>query len=114
MMLLTIGLKELDLLLLTLHLPNEVDHIGQLLDLDVLGINVVVQLINEPPQLVRGLPHKVNAHPSDQKGGSVDKGLQTMNFGQELSPNHSGVMRNPLPPIWPSPFLGSNEPYSKR
>jgi hypothetical protein len=55
------GPQLLDLFDLFLHSPNEVvDHVGQLINLDVLGINMTVELINDPPYTVRSIPNEIN------------------------------------------------------
>jgi hypothetical protein len=52
--------KATDLLGLSLHLPNEIiDHVGQLLDLDVLTVNTTIQFIHYLPYSVGGIPDKV-------------------------------------------------------
>jgi hypothetical protein len=53
-MLLPMVLKEFDLLSLLFGLPNKiVDHVGQLLNLNLLHINATVQLVYHPPYTVR-------------------------------------------------------------
>jgi hypothetical protein len=61
MVFLSIGLKEFNLLLLPLYLPYKIiDHVGQLVDLDILGIDMTAQLIDKPPQLVGSLSHEID------------------------------------------------------
>jgi hypothetical protein len=56
------SVKALDCLGLSLHLPNKiVDHVGQLVDLDVLNVNTIVQLIHYLPYSVSGIPNEVDA-----------------------------------------------------
>ena len=59
-LILLIGLQEINLLGLTLHLPNKVvDHISQLINLHILRINAVVQLVNHPSYTISCFPPKL-------------------------------------------------------
>jgi hypothetical protein len=104
-LLLSIVLEDLNRLGLSLHLPNKiVDHIGQLLDLDVLNVNITVQFIHYLPYSVRSLPDEVNTLVQ-----TIDRMvlraihmfylvIQHVDLRQELGPHGGGVLGVPLAP----------------
>jgi hypothetical protein len=60
-MLFSISLEHLDFFSLPLHLLNEVvDHIGQLLNLDVLSVDSAIKLIDNVTYLIGHLTNKVD------------------------------------------------------
>jgi hypothetical protein len=60
-MFLPTGTKRLDLLMLTLHLPNKVvNHIGQLIYLDILRVDAAVQFINHSTYLIGHIPNEID------------------------------------------------------
>jgi hypothetical protein len=60
-LLLSIGLQHLYLLRLPFNLPNEVvDHVGQLLDLNVLNVNTTIQFVHHLPYLVSSIPNEID------------------------------------------------------
>ena len=97
------NLQGLDLLSLTLHLPNKViDHVGQLVNLDVLHINSVVQLIYDLPYTIGCLSYKINMF-IQMIDGMVLSAIQLINLigqhvdlGQQLYPNRGGILGVPL------------------
>jgi hypothetical protein len=60
MMLIAAGLKQPNLLCLSFGPSDEiVDHIGQLINLDILSINMTIELVNNPFYTIRGIPDEI-------------------------------------------------------
>jgi hypothetical protein len=56
-----IGLEKFDLLGLPFSLSNQiVDHVGQLFDLNLLRINTAIQLVNNPPYMIRRITNEID------------------------------------------------------
>jgi hypothetical protein len=116
-LLLPIILKGLNRLGLSFHLPDEViDHVGQLIDLDVLNVNATVQLIHNLPYSISSLPDEVNMFIQ-----TVDwvvlltintsyLVIQHVDLRQELSPYGGGVLGVPLAPHLALPLLWLKQP----
>jgi hypothetical protein len=83
---------------LSLNLPDEIiDHVGQLLDLDVLTVNTTIQLIHYLPYSVGGIPNEVNTFV--QTIDSSDLVVQHVDLGQKLSPYGGGILGLVLTPF---------------
>jgi hypothetical protein len=98
-MTLPIVLEVLDLFGLLLGFPNEiVDHVGQLLNLNILDVNLVIQFVNHLPNTIRHITNKVNMFVQliNQMVLLMIKtsnlAIQHMDLGQELSPYGSSVL----------------------
>jgi hypothetical protein len=99
-------LKALNCLGLSLHLPDKIiDHVGQLLDLDILNVNTTVQFIHYLPYSVSGIPDEVNAFIQTINWVvllTIDSSylvVQHVDLRQELSPYGSGILGFPLAPL---------------
>jgi hypothetical protein len=89
---------QCDRLGLSLNLPDEIiDHVGQLLDLDVLTVNTTIQLIHYLPYSVGGIPDEVNTF--IQTIDSSDLVVQHVDLGQKLSPYGGGILGLALTPF---------------
>jgi hypothetical protein len=54
-------LKDLNLLGLPLYFPNEViDHIGQLINLDILGVNTTIEFVNNPSYTIGSVSNEIH------------------------------------------------------
>jgi hypothetical protein len=111
-LLLPIILKGLNRLGLILHLSNKiVDHVGQLVDLDVLNVNTTVQFINHLPYSISSLSDEVNAfvQPIDQVVlltiNSSYLVVQHVDLRQELGSYSGGILGVPLTPHLALPLL---------
>jgi hypothetical protein len=115
-MLLLIILEDFDLLGLLLSLPDKIiDHIGQLLDLDLLCINMTVQLVNNPPYAIRRITDKVNTFLQTISRmvlltiNMSNLVVQNMDLCQELSPYGSGILGVSLAPHLALPLFWLEE-----
>jgi hypothetical protein len=105
-LLLPLVLKGLDCLGLSFHLPDKIiDHVGQLVDLDILNVNMTVQFIHYLPYSISPIPDEVDTFIQ-----TIDRVVlltinpsylvvQHMDLRQELSPNGGGILGFPLTPL---------------
>jgi hypothetical protein len=110
-------LKALDRLGLSFHLPNKiVDHIGQLVDLDILDVNTTIQFIHYLPYSVSGIPDEVNTFIQTIDRvvlltiDSSDLVVQYMDLRQKLSSYGGGILGVPLTPHLALPLFWLKQP----
>jgi hypothetical protein len=110
-------LKAFDRFGLSLHLSNEIiDHVGQLLDLDVLTVNTTIQFIHYLPYSVSGIPDEIDAliQAIDRMVlltiNSSYLVVQHVDLGQELSPNGGSILGFPLAPFLALPLFRLEQP----
>jgi hypothetical protein len=100
-----VGLEILNLHGLLLRPPDKIiDHIGQLVYLYVLEVNTLIRLIHDAPYTIHGIPDEVGlflqpVHRVVLETTHVPQlRFEAMDFGQQLSPDGSGILGVSLAP----------------